>query len=376
MKIAFLIKELIPNAGQTQDIAEIVNYLLSSTPIWQISVMANKIDYPLLPGLNDKRVRVIKLKHYFKYMLFRGGLTTVLKDYDVIYIKGNYPYFFPALKSKKPTILVVHQLDSAKLFKSFFTKIKIIATKTLTGYMIRKPSVVVTISEELANFYFKKYGIKVHVIEDQISDTYFLSGNRIVPDQSSSLKLLTVGYWDGKNGRKRQDILLRYFADCVKVKPNLTLSMVGLSNDNLKLLGEISGELKLTKHVTLEGYLESDKLAQKYFNSHLFVTATSFEGFYRQVIEGFASGLPALVYDSRIITKEISSSASVNHVIKSGAGELYYDSESFVTSLNKIIGNYEKYSVCARSYAKLFSKEIVGIKTKELLTALTSDIKS
>lgn len=372
MKIAFLIKELVPNAGQTQNIVEIVKYILSTTPHWQISIFANKLDSRLAPELSDEGVRIIKVNHYFKDMLFRGSLATILKEYDVIYIKGNYPYVFPSLKSGKPTILVIHQLDSARLFTNFLVKIKIIATNLLTKYTISKPNVVVTVSEELAQFYYMKYRIKVHVIEDQIPDAYFLSEKRNIPDQLSVVRLLTVGYWDGKNGRKRHEVLLQYFADCIKVNPNIRLSMVGLSDDNIRLLGKISEELKLSKFVTLTGYLEQNKLAQEYLKSHIYVTATSFEGFYRQVVEGFASGLPALVYDSRIITKDISSSASANHVIKSGAGELYTDSKSFITSLNKIIANYENYTINARTYAELFSKEVLGMKTRELITTLVS----
>ena len=82
--------------------------------------------------------------------------------------------------------------------------------------------------------------------------------------------------------------------------------------------------------------------------------------------------MPALIYDSRKITKEPSSCASVNHVLKSGAGELFSDSESFTSGLVKILDNYTEYSSNARVYAKLFSGEVVGAKTEQLLEMMVS----
>ena len=82
-------------------------------------------------------------------------------------------------------------------------------------------------------FYERKFGLEVNVIPDQISDLFFVSSQRNNPDRSKEIRLLTVGNWDGMNGRKRHDALLSYFADAIKVLSKLHISMVGLSKDNI-----------------------------------------------------------------------------------------------------------------------------------------------
>ena len=62
--------------------------------------------------------------------------------------------------------------------------------------------------------------------------------------------------------------------------------------------------------------------------------------------------------------------ASANHVIKSGAGELYTNPESFINSLNKVINDYEEYSKRARMYAAQFTGSSLGVKTEKLLESL------
>ena len=80
--------------------------------------------------------------------------------------------------------------------------------------------------------------------------------------------------------------------------------------------------------------------------------------------------MPALVYDSRLNVNDLSSAASVNHILKSGAGELFSDSESLKRGLEKIIENYQKYSVSAKVYSLRFTCEIIGEKTYELMVNL------
>ena len=370
MKVAFLISEIHPTAGQTHDIAEIIKNILSTHPEWEISVLSPKIFYPLVEGINDGRVKIMKIGQYYSAILLRGGMSEMLKDYDIIYIKGNFPYVFPAVKSGRPTVLVIHQMDSPKLFKGIVPKMRILAANLMTGYTIRKPGTIVTVTDELAAFYNKKYGVEAQVIEDQISDVYFGAKTRTPPNKSMGVRLLTVGYWDGANGRKRQDLLLRYFAESIKVRPELRLSMVGLSEDSLADLCRLSQEMHVSKYVTMKGFLEERELMKEYVDNHIYVTATTYEGFYRQIVESFATGMPAIVFDCRSVVNDLSSSASVNHVIKSGAGKLFNDAKSFGDSIAEVIYNYDEYSAKAREYALRYSSQVTGPKTVKLFEKL------
>lgn len=372
MKIAFLIKEIGTGAGQTTSLGEIIGYLLSSHSDWSFSVFTNKVDYPIVEEMNDPRVSITKVDGYYRSMIFKSKLAAELKEYDVLYIKGNYPYVFPAMKSGQPTILVVHQIDSPKLFNGLIPKLKIFASNLLTGHVLKKTDVVVTVTDELGSFYEKKFRLKVKVIPDLISDISFASPQRNDPDRNQEIRLLTVGGWDGPNGRKRHDVLLRYYADAIKIQPKLRISMVGLSKNNLEELSKICNDLQLNDYVTLKGSLGKKELVEEFINNHIYVTATTYEGFYRQIVEGFATGMPALVYDSRKIIKEPSSCASANHVLKSGAGELFSDSNSFIAALGKILANYRDYSRKAKIYSELFTGEVVGVQTERLLESMAS----
>jgi glycosyltransferase involved in cell wall biosynthesis len=373
LKIAFIIGEIHPNAGQTYDISEIIKFLLPRHSDWEFFVLTPKIHYPIVEGMKNRRVRIVQLHQYYVALLFRKRLSKMLKAYDILYIKGNFPYVFPAVKSGKPTILVVHQMDSPKLFHGMGQKLKIIGANLLTAYVIKKPDAVVTITDELATSYKNRYGITVHVIEDQISDLYFSAPARVEPGKSQVFKLLTAGNWDGPHGRKRHDFLLHCFADAVKIMPNLRISMVGLSERNLIDLGLLSEGLKVKEYVTLKGYLNEKALLEEFVASHTYVTATTYEGFYRQIVEGFATGMPAVVYDAYAITRNLSSSASANHVLKSGAGLLYLDSKSFVESLKNVVENYSLFSSKARSYAIIFSGKLTGLKTENLLERMANE---
>ena len=372
MKIAFLIQEIHPNTGQTYDISEIIKDLITVKDR-QITVLTPKISYPLPEGLQNERVCIKKIDQLYSVILLSRGMTKMLKEYDLIYVKGSYPFVYPAVRSGRPTILVVHQIDSWHIFSGISKKIHIIATNMITGYVIKKPDVVVTITDALGLFYRKKYGIGIRVIEDQISDTYFNASKREGIDKSGTIKLLTVGNWDGYNGRKRHHILLSYFSEAVKQLPYIHLSMVGLLQSNIVDLEKLCVDLGISKNVTFKPSLSDEELRKEYIENDVYVTATTYEGFYRQIVEGFASGMPALAFDSKIVTGEVSSAAAANHIIKSSGGKLYHDSESFLLSLNDIIDHYQELSENAFKYSKKYSKKVVGYKTEHLINDLIHD---
>jgi len=374
MKIAFLIGEIRANAGQTRNIAEIIKYLLSVHPDWEISVLTPRIVLPIVEGMNDKRVHIVKLTQYYSAIFLKHRLVKIFRNYDILYIKGNYPYIFPAVRSGRRTILILHQIDSPKLFKGLTQKLKIIASNFMTPFVLRKVDSLVTVTQELKEFYEKRYKVKMNVIEDQISDIFFTSLVRKVPSDSEVIKLLTVGYWDGFNGRKRQDILIKYFAEIIKSFPKLHLTLVGLNEDNIEQLRNISEELSLREKIEFKGYLGETELLEEFKGNHIYVTATTYEGFYRQIIEAFATGMPSLAYDSRLVVSDPSQCASSNHVVKSKAGMLYRDSGSMLNAIRTIIQTYDLFSLNGKSYAENFRSSVVGEKTAKLIISLLDDV--
>ena len=128
-----MIQQIHPNAGQTYDIREIIKYLKTIHKDWEITVLTARIPYFNMEDLAIDLVNIKKIDQLYSSMVFRRKLAKMLKEYDIIYIKGSYPYVFPAVQSGRPTILVVHQMDSWHLFSGFSKKLRITITNVITG---------------------------------------------------------------------------------------------------------------------------------------------------------------------------------------------------------------------------------------------------
>lgn len=350
---------------------EILQGLHKLRPNWDFEVFAYDFSHDIILPNQSKPIKIRK-----RYTSIFGDyeLTERLKEFDIIYIKGVYYYLIPARRSNKPVIMVVHQIDSIKLFKGFRQKLLSILTIISTPYFLKNSDYVITVTDELKSLYLRCFGIQAKVIPDQFSDIYFKALiNRKPPNRNETINLLSVGYWDGENGRKRQDLLLKIIANPLGKSRKIHLTLVGLTADNIKNLTELCINLDIQDKVTLEGIINESDLVERYEKSDVYVTHTTYEGFYRQIIEAFASKMPALVYDSRLIVNNKSQAAPVNHVIKSNGGELFKNSLEFHTKLAKILDNYNLYSSRAFEYAKKFSNENSVNLNVELFESIGSD---
>ena len=368
MKIAFVIKEIKPNAGQTNTILQLIEYILKVMPEWKVTIFCNKNNGFQTYILDQKNVRIIELHAYYSSIILRKKLVKFFRNYDFISNKSTYPYFFSMRGSGVPYAIVLHQLDSLKLFSDVKSKLQSLGTVLMTRYIVRKSNALLTVTEELALFYRKKYGATISVISDSISNNFF-KGVRKLVEHNRPVRLISVGYWDGIKGRKRQHVLFEILSQLKNYKIKTILTLVGLDNDNIASLNNLGKKYNIIDSINLLGYLSEEDLIKQYISNDIYVTATSFEGFYRQIIEAFATGMPALVYDSRLITNDDSQSASSMHVIKSnGGGELFYSIPSFCEGLQKIISKYQEYSKSAFLYSQIYCQENAGGLTIKLIS--------
>ena len=370
LKIVFLIQELKQNAGQTNALLVIIHALHRAMPNLETTIMTHSYDNMAMPDF----ICVKLLRRYYSCIFLNKHLSTILAKFDLIYIKGQYPYVFPALRSGRPTVLVIHHLDSPRTMGGLVRKTKALLTIILTPLVITKPVKLVTVSEESHNFYKARYGAKSTVIEDQIDEVFYGKVQRDHLSHRYVINLLSVGYWDGLNGRKRQHLLFDFLNKAGLSDINLKLTLVGLSDKNIRDLQSILHKKQIGFKVDLKGILSKEDLAEAYRNNDIYVTATTYEAFYRPVVEAFASGMPALVYDSRAFTKEIQNAASAVHVIKSEAGQLFMDITSFADGLKKILDNYSNMSRKAYEYALRFQAGLINEKNMHLLKEMLTDL--
>jgi glycosyltransferase involved in cell wall biosynthesis len=373
MKLAILLQEIHPHAGQTYDIVEFIKTLSSSYQTWEFYIITYKIFYPLNPIFQAQNVKIIQTSNLYLNLVFPNKLSKVLSKYDIIFVKGSYPFAVSAARSGKPNILIVHQLDSPRIFTSLPRRIRSYFMVALTGYILKKPKAIVTITEELALFYSSRYNIRINVLHDIVSEAFFQANLRQIPSDLTNIKLLSVGNWDGFNNRKRHEIIIKNFSNLVLKYPNIKLTLAGLSPRNIDVLGKVVSDYNLENNVILKGFLQEKDLVREYLLNDIYVTATTYEGFYRQIIEGFATGMPALVYDARLVVDDISQCATVNHVIKSAGGKLYRNSDEFVNGLEVICENYLEYSLRTAKYAEKYRGNSLLSEIDDLISDVTSN---
>lgn len=365
LNVAFLVREIAENAGQTRGIIEIVQYLHKVHPDWTFTIFTHQVsNSSFVPSYLNVRA----LRGYYIGLLGYPRLSSELRGFHVAYVKGTFPYVTPAIRAGLPVILLLYQVDSPRFIQGFFGKLKTVATNFLLPSMTKKVNTVLTVTDELANFYATRYKIEPVVIGEIIGAKFFVGE---LKQRESRLdgggRLLSVGYWDGPGGRKRQHLLFRYLKYVVKSYPQTHLTLVGLGEKSIEELEAIADREGVRDRVSLFGVLSEDNLVDTYRNNDVYVTATTYEGFYRQAIEAFATGMPVLGFDSRSIVGDSSQAASVNHILNSRGGELFTDNPTFAESLRKIISDYSGYSFRAKAYAQKFRSEVLGQKSEELL---------
>lgn len=367
IRVAILIGEIHREVGQTNGTLDILDYLHRARPTWKLTVFAHDIDPPdALP----KYVDFVPVRAHYSNFLGNARLTRMLRGCDVAYVKGLYQFVFPAAAARIPVALVVFQFDDWKVTGQGLAKLGSMLTQLVTPVVLRFPSAIVTVTELLAEFYHRKYGIRAIVIEETVSEDFFRRSRKLNSSLNRPLRLLTVGPWDGWHGRKQQHQLFRLLAEGLAQGLHLNLTLVGLRPPQVRELQQVASRNNVQAHVTFEGIIEPSLLVDRYLSHDVYVTHTTYEGFYRPVVEAFATGMPALVYDANMVVSNPSAAAAANHIINSGGGELFHDADSFVEGLRRISAKYDQCSANGFIYAQRFRRDVLGAKTMDLLESL------
>lgn len=354
---------------------ETIIYLKNSLPHLDCTLFTSEIVGGIPLKLVQNNVNIRYISRSFVLFFVSNKLTEELNGYDLIYVTGLYQHLFSAGRSNKPVIYVAHHLGSPKLFKNPITRLKTLLSIWMFPLVIRRTTVLVSVTEELGKFYETTFKVKPIVIENIISEKYILDKSRVglTIRENQPIRLLSVGYWDGRDGRKRQDILINFLSKLIRKGYNLRLTLVGLFPANINPLRKIAVDLSVIDNIILKTYLTDDELLNEYLSNDIYVTATRDEGFYRQIVEAFGTGMPGLVFDSREVVDGDWNAASANHVVKARAGILFRDAKSFEIGLRNVLKNYQFYSNNAIVYAQNYSSDKIGKKLIKTVTSLINE---
>lgn len=146
---------------------------------------------------------------------------------------------------------------------------------------------VLCVSQALADSLMKNFHIKCLVINNMVSDQFFLSSKIERKDQS--FKFIAVGAFRKNKGF---DILVEAFAHgCFH--DNVTLDIVG-DGEERELVERLIQQHNLSNQVKLLGTKTPDEVNMLLCNSDCFVLSSRLETFAIVVIEAMAKGLPVI----------------------------------------------------------------------------------
>jgi glycosyltransferase involved in cell wall biosynthesis len=351
MKVAYAIVELVHGAGQTAWLTNLVRW---GSQKWQSTIVTKIASIPDTSFLNQCPI----IQRSYLASVFDERVRQVFREADIIHVKSGWPFYFVASYLQTPIIYTLHGPDPTWLFSGRKRVNRYLASLAETRIPLRKACAVVSVSDWVAEWYRIHRHISSVVIPDAVDVSLFrVDGSK--SRDGLGVRLLCVGDWDGWNGRKRTHDLLPLLRELEAVFPECRLTLAGLSQGSIQQLTKLVESLGLESRVRLVGRLPDSELASLYRESDIYVAPTIVEGFYRPIVEAFASGLPAVVRDARNVVDSVNQSP-LHHVQASGAGESYDGTpKSFIRAISTTLASYDSLSARAIAYARRFDLDRV-----------------
>ena len=368
LKICYAIVEIVEGVGQTTMLGQILQF---ESQRYQSAIVTHRVQKYTPTLFKDSDIQV---SNSYYTSLVNSGLVEYFKKFDIVVIKSGLPFFLAALKSKVPTIYVLHQPDPVLWFSGRARLNRLAARLLERPILLKHADAFISVSPWVAKWYKDHFNIDSVVIPDSFDLSVFRP-TRIVDSNESfgrPMRLLCVGSWDGFGGRKRTHELIDFLPNLRKRYQGASLSLVGLSETGLMELRSYANKIGASEGLILKGKLSVEALAKEYNSADIYVTATMIEGFYRPIIEAFACGLPAVARDTSGLFDSVCL-ATLHHLRASEAGVLYDGSEkSFIDAISSVMSQHEKMAENAIKYAKQFDNSKVIQKYYDLFEKVLS----
>lgn len=174
--------------------------------------------------------------------------------------------------------------------------------------------------------------------------------------------LVTVG---ALNAQKGMDVLLRAFAKAQKLRPNLTLDLVGDGPDRSDL-EHLAVELGVQDSVAFHGLLEKDAIARMLGESDLFVLASRFDNNPCVLVEAQAAGLPIVATSVGGIAEIVDGNGAL--VERDDVDALAAAIETTLSELWRL----DKHAIAASANDR-YSFDVVGRAFADVYRAVTAD---
>lgn len=306
---------------------------------------------------------VVHKNYYLSFMSKR--IKKLFRRSELVIVETGLPYAFCSYLFRTKFIWILYGPDRGIHFSGlyrFLNKLNILLERK---FLLKSAELLVTPAEWVSNFYRKK-GANVVSIPAAIDQSIFYP-KQIKQFDKKDIKLIIVGRWDGFDGRKRQHDFLKILPGIVKSYPDIHLTLAGLDQPSIEILGNLASSLQISGNIDFVGGLEPNEVAKVMNESDICVSNTISDAFYRIIVEAFACGLPAIARDASDIIPDFHL-APKHHVLYSRAGALYDGTaQSFLRALNEVVVNYELFRENAIRYASKFTRESIMKQYRDII---------
>ncbi len=215
-------------------------------------------------------------KKVFQKYLSEQGMPDVVHAHIVMYAA-------PALFLKRvyhlPFIITEHW---SKMYAD-----KKSARLEAQAFVYNQADCVVSVSKALADSLQSNYQVKSVVINNMVSDSFFLKRKKMHNDEL--FQFIAIGSLRKVKGF---DILIEAFANA-HFPQNVQLDIIGGGGEYDRLL-EMIEKHELTEQIHLLGFLAPEEVSKRLCLSDCFVLSSRLETFAIVVIEAMAKGLPVI----------------------------------------------------------------------------------
>jgi len=280
---------------------------------------------PLKGLFHHNDVQVYYFPNLFpkKYWFCPNAIPTlirIVRQYDIVHMHNNYSFlnsivFILCKIYKISYVFSAHGSyavrGGSRLKKTFYNKI-------IGDHLIKGAMRIVLLTDQERRDYRKTRNfrkLKFVTIPNAVDMDDFIS-YRKGENKSTQKKILYLGRLHKIKGL---DILVKAFAEVVKVEPNLKLQIVGPDFGFRPILQKLLTSLNLSKSVQLMKEVQGQNKISLLINSDLFVLPSRYDTFPMVILEACAAKLPIIITSNCIISNllRINNAAVVtdcNHV--------------------------------------------------------------
>lgn len=290
-----------------------------------------------------------RFANYLYNIIFAARQGKTIGPVDLAY----YPFsaVTPAVKSRRGTVVTIHDLQHRDLPRLFSTSQKIYRNLTYER-PARRATKVVVISDFTAQSVMKELGIPV----EQLARIYpGIDHEFFTPRKAIDYSRPGFVYYPARGlPHKNHARLFQAFALVREQHPELRLVLSGADQDKLGDLPDF---------VTHEGHVSRERVRELFQTAHAVTFPSLYEGFGFPPIEAMASGCPVVT----------SSAGSLPEVCADAAAVVDpHDAHSIAAGILEVLASPQPYIDAGLINAQRFNWEKTAAEHRQLFLDLTS----